>query len=173
MDVLNNGYTPTSMAEILTTAERRLNLATLVEESTIKYLKMLTSKQPEPEDILRYFTECAEADIVCNVSGYDRTIADFKAANKAELIGSIIVFIGTQLNFLYGEETINMLRRDAFGQSGGVQLQRWVSGALGLYGGTEMKLQTSNEDFTLWLIIRAAKMIIFEQAIVHPPKNPQ
>ena len=160
-----------SMAEKLSNAQSRLALATQVEETTIKYLKLLTGKQPEPEDILRYITECTEADIVCNVNGYDRTIKGFEEANKAALIGSIIVFISTQLNFLFGEGTINMMRRDAFGVSGGVQGGRWVSGAVGLFTDDAVKLQTANEDFALWLIIRAAKIIIFEQAVAHPPKQ--
>ena len=41
-----------SMAEKLSNAQSRLALATQVEETTIKYLKLLTGKQPEPEDIL-------------------------------------------------------------------------------------------------------------------------
>lgn len=170
MDILNPGVT---QGELLANAHQRLALAQQVEETVIKYLKLLTGKQPEPEDILRYFTECAEADIVCNVNGYDRTIENFKTANKAGLIGSIVVFISTQLNFLFGETTINMLRRDAFGDRGGVSHASWVSGAVGLYAESGMKLQTCNEDFALWLTIRAAKLIIFEQAVTQPPKNPR
>jgi hypothetical protein len=52
-----------------------------------------------------------------------------------------------------------------------VQGGRWVSGAVGLFTDDAVKLQTANEDFALWLIIRAAKIIIFEQAVAHPPKQ--
>lgn len=170
---MNNlsGYIP-SEEELLRTVIQRLEIGQKVEEVVIRYLRMLVDKQPDPESIYSYFTELVEIDIACNVNGYDRTIDDFKGSNQARLIGSIIMFITTQLNFLFGEANIRRMRRDAFGPNGGVQVDCWVSGAAGLYiDAGSMKFQTSTEDFALWLIIRAAKIIILDGAASQPEQT--
>lgn len=154
----------------------RKEIGLSVQETVRDYLQLATSSLADVNGTLSYFSDIVENDLAANVNGYDRIMADWSQVQGAAIIGSIVNHVSQELVMIYGLKLIEQLRLEVFGPNGGCVSHgnKWVSQAIKLYA-PDYRIETTVEDFVLWLCVRAARRLILEDGIGarrgNPPKE--
>ena len=137
-----------------------------VQETVREYMYLTTASLADVNGVLSYFSDIVESDLAANVNGYDRIMSEWENAQGAALIGSIVNNVAQELTLIYGLKVIEQMRLELFGPHGGCASHgsKWVSRAIKLYA-PEYRVETTVEDFVLWLCVRAARRLKLEQGI--------
>ncbi len=137
-----------------------------VQDTVRDYIQLATSSLADIKGTLSYFSDIVESDLAANVNGYDRIMNEWDQAQGKAIIGAIINHVAQELTLVYGLPVIEQLRLEVFGPKGGCAPhgQKWVSRAIQLYA-AEYRIETTVEDFVVWLCARAARRLVLEQGI--------
>lgn len=162
-----NGQRPVDDVQALyQNAPSRKEVAGSVQNTVRDYMFLATASLADVHGTLSYFSELVESDLAANVNGYDRIMNGWQSAQGSAIIGSIINHVSQELVLLYGVKMIEQLRLEVFGPNGGCVPHggKWISRAIQLYA-DEYRIETTIEDFVIWLCIRAARRLILEEGI--------